>query len=289
MPAGDRQAPEVTLWEAFELTLNLHWRGSKNEEGASGAFMATIKVLGPEYAVERIDNRVVTALIEGWKRDGQAGGTVNRKLAALSKVCKTAHAAGMTRTPPPTFPRLREAPHRTRTVSDAELRALCEGSGEDYRPLWLFLADTGLRVGEAVDLEFRDWRVDLNNGQATVTVRESKSGSPRTVPLTKAAAAIVLRLAEQRGYSPENFIFGVTQRGVNAEWDSVRKMMDLQDDEQFVPHALRHTCATNLVKRGVPLAVVQRWLGHKTIAVTMRYAHVGDAQVFDAVKALEGA
>lgn len=279
MPAGDRQAPEVTLWEAFTLTLNLHWRGSKNEEGASGAFMATVKVLGPEFAVERIDNRVVTALIEGWKRDGQAGGTVNRKLAALSKVCKTAHAAGMTRTPPPTFPRLKEAPHRTRVVSPEELSAMSGVSGAGFDRFWKFLAETGLRVSEALALEWEDF--DRSNPHRSVTIRKSKSGSPRTVPLTRAAAEALDE------YQDKPWPF--TQHSVNREWDAAREALGLDIDTEFVPHALRHTCATNLVKRGVPLAVVQRWLGHKTIAVTMRYAHVGDEQVFDAVKALERA
>lgn len=269
----------ATIWEAFCLTLNLHWRGSKNEEGACGAFMATVKVLGPEFRVERIDNRVVTALVEGWKRDGQAGATVNRKLAALSKVCKTAHAAGMTRTPPPSFPRLREAPHRTRVVLPKELAAMCRVSGVAYGRFWRFLAETGLRVSEALALEWADF--DRSNPHKCVTIRKSKSGSPRTVPLTVRAADAL----DPRQDRPWPF----NQHSVNREWDAARELVGLDIDKEFVPHALRHTCATNLVKRGVPLAVVQRWLGHKTIAVTMRYAHVGDEQVFEAVKALEEA
>ena len=277
----EQEGSRKTIWDAFDLTLNLYWRGSKNEEGACGAFMAVVKVLGPGYEVGRIDNKVVTALVEGWKREGLAGGTVNRRLAALSKVCKTAHAAGMTDTPPPKFLRLREAPHRTRVVTEEELGALVEKSGGIYGKLWVFLHETGLRVSEALSLEWSD--VTLRVGASSVTVRESKSGSPRTVPLTRAAEEL-MRGTLAFGWSKP---FWVDQHSVNREWESVRAMMGLAGDKEFVPHALRHTCATRLVSNGVPLAVVQRWLGHKTIAITMRYAHVGDEQVMGAVKALE--
>ena len=274
----------TTIWDAFNLTLNLYWRGSKNEEGACGAFMATVKVLGPNFEVGRIDSRVITALIEGWKRDGQAGGTVNRKLAALSKVCKTAHAAGMLGTPPPVFPRLREAPHRTRVVTDGEFEALVNRSGTVFGKLWTVLLDTGMRVSEALSLEwadvdFADYAIDA----ARIVVRESKSGSPRTVPMTVRAREALLWTRARRFSVP----FPVFQGDVNREWAAVRDNMRLAHDEQFVPHALRHTCATRLVSRGVPLAVVQRWLGHKTIAITMRYAHVGDGEVFKAARTLE--
>jgi site-specific recombinase XerD len=63
--------------------------------------------------------------------------------------------------------------------------------------------------------------------------------------------------------------------------------MGLGEDNQFVPHALRHTCASRLVQRGVPLKVVQEWLGHKTILTTMRYAHLAQSNLMSAMQVLE--
>ncbi len=54
-----------------------------------------------------------------------------------------------------------------------------------------------------------------------------------------------------------------------------------------VAHALRHTCASRLVQRGVGLKVVQQWMGHKRIEVTLRYAHLSPTSLLEAVKVLE--
>ncbi len=64
-------------------------------------------------------------------------------------------------------------------------------------------------------------------------------------------------------------------------------VMELEHDDQFIPHCLRHTCASRLVQRGVPILVVQQWLGHKTIQMTMRYAHLCPTNLEEAVKVLE--
>jgi len=56
---------------------------------------------------------------------------------------------------------------------------------------------------------------------------------------------------------------------------------------QFVPHCLRHTCASRLVQREVNLKVVQQWMGQKSIQITLRYAHLTPSNLMDAVQILE--
>lgn len=53
-------------------------------------------------------------------------------------------------------------------------------------------------------------------------------------------------------------------------------------------HALRHSFASHLVQKGVPLKAVQELLGHSTIEMTMRYAHLAPAMLADAVAVLDG-
>src|SRR5690606_32424549 len=57
-------------------------------------------------------------------------------------------------------------------------------------------------------------------------------------------------------------------------WEQLRDHFGAKDDRAFVPHMLRHTCATRLVGRGVPLPQVMKWMGHRSIQVTMRYVYV---------------
>jgi site-specific recombinase XerD len=67
----------------------------------------------------------------------------------------------------------------------------------------------------------------------------------------------------------------------------VRAEMHLERDEEFVMHALRHTCASRLVNAGIDLYVVKEWLGHSSIQITERYAHLSPSKLVHAVEALE--
>ena len=102
--------------------------------------------------------------------------------------------------------------------------------------------------------------------------------------MTTGLVIVMNELMEVGGDSP----FGhIKQFEVNRTWSSIRDQMGLTDDKEFVPHSLRHTCASRLVQRGVPIVVVKEWLGHKTIQMTMRYAHLAPTNLLEAVGALE--
>ena len=91
-------------------------------------------------------------------------------------------------------------------------------------------------------------------------------------------------LRAQNGDRP----FGeISYWGFRHRWERVKTHMGQAADVQFVPHCLRHTCASRLVQRGVSIPVVQAWLGHKTIQMTMRYAHLAPKNLMDAASVLE--
>jgi site-specific recombinase XerD len=70
-------------------------------------------------------------------------------------------------------------------------------------------------------------------------------------------------------------------------WRWVRKEMGLEKDFEFILHCLRHTCASRLVNNGIDLYVVKEWLGHSTIQVTERYAHLSPGKLAHAASVLE--
>ena len=59
-----------------------------------------------------------------------------------------------------------------------------------------------------------------------------------------------------------------------ALWNEAKAEVGLGTDHQVVPHILRHTCASRLVQGGIDIRRVQMWLGHQTLQMTMRYAHL---------------
>ena len=113
--------------------------------------------------------------------------------------------------------------------------------------------------------------VDLEKG--TLLVPLSKSGKPRTISLSGAAAELISGLPS-RGKSDWLFPSPQTSRPCAAlyyPWDRIRKRAGLGD---LRLHDLRHSYASNLVNGGVSLYVVQQLLGHSNPRMTQRYSHL---------------
>ncbi len=246
---------------AVELTYQSRWAGSKDgERSRTRALYAGLELLTahPPFGYTQ-----AWAVREGLTQKGMAPGTVNRHLAAYFSVWRTCVQRGLLQHGPPSGVLLKEPRGRTRVVTDDELLALTGHMGLPGGLLATFLARTGCRVSEALGLTAAD--VDWN-GDA-VTFRDTKNGDDRTIPLPR----------DGRGYVGM-YVVGVSARPsqgeFNREWDRARRKMGLENDPGFVPHALRHTYASRLVNAGVPLPVVARLLGHRSIRTTMRYTHV---------------
>lgn len=143
------------------------------------------------------------------------------------------------------------------------------------------LIDTGMRVGELLNLQIKD--IDLREN--IISIWQNKGDLPRSVPMTQRVREIIAgRCSASRGL----VFYNLTRETLRYYWDRARSAMGLDDDDQFVPHALRHTCATRLVQSGVSLYVVQKILGHSSIQVTEKYAHLSQRELKEAIRVLQG-
>ncbi len=116
-----------------------------------------------------------------------------------------------------------------------------------------------------------------------ITVRRTgdfipKSASERPIPMVGDAFEVLTRLAAQRTDDVDGYAFTGTRGGrlngnhVSRRFKYYVRLAKLPERTRF--HSLRHTCASWLVQRGVSLPIVQAILGHSTIRVTQRYAHL---------------
>lgn len=138
---------------------------------------------------------------------------------------------------------------------------------------------TGLRLNEICNARW-SW-VDLDSGFLTVRNSDSfrtKSGSERAIPIAGEARRVLEALARRRKDKADGFIF-TNPEGGKLDGAYVSKRFRHYRSEAGLPkaihfHSLRHTCASWLVMRGVSLSVVQVMLGHSSIQITQRYAHL---------------
>lgn len=279
---GDSAAPQ-TMQQLFDKTYARYWANARSERTSCLNGQAVVRLLGDTLPPAKVDSARIDALILALEAQGNSGGTVNRKLCALSKMLTFAHERGWIPRKPK-IERRREAEHRIRFLTQDEESQLMQAFNHLGNPgmadLVVMLVDTGLRLSEALN---STW-ADLQDGWVRVWV--NKGDKPRSIPMT---TRVVEMLARRHGLDPASKgPFGQWSRfQVTHFWNQSRRLLGFEDDQQFIPHTLRHTFVSRLVQRGVNLKVVQELAGHKSISVTMRYAHLAPGHLVDAVKVLE--
>jgi integrase len=145
-------------------------------------------------------------------------------------------------------------------------------------PAVLLSINTGLRRGELLKLQWSS--IDLGRRWLTVEGGTSKTRQTRHVPLNDEAISLLNHWHEQSGGRER--VFAVST-GFKTAW---AKLLTRADISRFRWHDLRHHFASRLVQRGVPLNTVRDLLGHSSIAMSLRYAHLAPDQRCEAVSRL---
>ncbi len=198
--------------------------------------------------------------------------TVNRFLATLSHAFTVAirEWGWLDENPVRKVRRPTEPRGRVRFLSDDErerLLAACKESRNPYLyPVVLLALSTGARKGEIRWLTWRD--VDLT--RRVITLRKTKNGEIRLLPLAGRALEVITALAKVRRIDTD-LLF---PKGLEEAWLFALKRAEI-DDFRF--HDLRHSAASYLVMNGASLAEIAEVLGHRTLQMVRRYAHLSEA------------
>jgi integrase len=164
--------------------------------------------------------------------------------------------------------------------SAAELRRLYK-TDPIHASSWQFMANTGLRRREAMQLRW----TDVRDGSVWVVSRgesaRTKSGLWRQVPLSTAARGALRKL--KRG----NKTVYVLPRMARESWSRAFATAVERARLDGSLHSLRHSFAANLVTAGVSLRVVQKLMGHASIKTTEQYAHLAETALQKAVAGLK--
>lgn len=210
---------------------------------------------------------------EEGEEKGRSAATCNRYRAALSALFREATRRGFAHGNP-----VDEVIQRTEELrpvpflSAEDLERIAAAAPPWMRPAVVLAGETGLRRGEIGALSWRD--VDL--GRGSLTVRRSKNGTPREVPLTPRARAVLEETRAGRGAIPlvgaDPVLPDLQGRGLGRLSEEFGDVATKAGFEGLRFHDLRHGFASALAAAGVPIPTVGQLLGHRSIRTTMRYA-----------------
>jgi integrase len=224
-------------------------------------------------------------------KDGLANKTIKNYLSVLNRCLTCAYEWwGLTARPPeirwPKCP-----PPETDYLSPDECELLLSNAGGIVREMILMALRTGMRQGELKGLQWSsiDWVNRVVIVKHSRCDREKNIGAPksnrfRSIPLDADVYEILYRRKMSTGY-----VFTNAKGGpLNHSWltyylDKVCKKAGLR---RITWHVFRHTFASHLAMKGVPLNTVQVLMGHSTIMMTMRYAHVAPSAMRSAIELL---
>jgi integrase len=273
-----------------------HHAGARNTERQLGYL---VDFFGKDKLVTDITDDDLTKLV-AWRRGHRSRSgklispfTVNDATQQLRELFSQAKLWGVRFDHEPHWKRhwLKEAQERVRELHDEEGERLDAAMREDYGPFVAFAKASGLRLRECL---LRWSEVDWS---AKRIVKSGKGGKLVSIQITSAIREILWPL---RGHHPEHVFTYVGQRsrdgreqgglypltysGVQTAWRRLRKRAGV---EGFRFHDYRHNLGTKLLRETGNLKIAQRALNHASIRSTLRYTHVLDDEVADALERVQ--
>jgi integrase len=301
MKAGNyrdtKPAEDITLGHAIDRYLaEPLTKKRKNYKTEQGQLLWWKKELGnyalirvtPDLLAKKRDELASTLTDKGKER---TPATVNRYMATLSVLLTVIieEWCWLSETPLKFVRKLKEPRGRIRFLSDEERKALmheCRVSKNPHLYLIFILAiSTGARKTEILNLKWQD--IDLDTGRAIL--HETKNGERRTLYLTGLALTELHKHALKYALKSE-FVFpndaGTKPIVFKEAWLNAVKKAGIAD---FKFHDCRHSAASYLAMQGASPSEIAEVLGHKTLSMVKRYAHLSECHTQKVVESMNQA
>lgn len=275
---------KVLAQEAIDWYIN---HGQKDVR----SFKSRMSFIVEEFG-ERIADEIKPSEIDTWLgAHDWAPATKNRYKSVLSKTFKIALADGKVSSNPARLVQQRpENNARIRFLSNDEekvIRAAISKRCPRHMEELDIALNTGMRKSEQYSLEWPE----VSFRRKRIRLDETKNGSGREIPMNKTCLTALEALYARRPHDGR-----VCQSKYGEDLNDSRKWFELVigDAAKQIPsltgftwHCLRHTFISRLVMKGVDLRTVQELAGHKTISMTVRYAHLAPEHNQAAIEKLD--
>ena len=273
------------FFEEYALPFKKSWKGDR-------AFINVIKDFFGDRKIKDLTPRDVDAFraYVGKNVDGMKGKvtlhTVNHYHAELKAIINWVKKKRIYFGDNPAWglPMARVEKAKVRFLMPDEEKRLTPVVAKNTRlwPYYLLALHTGMRIGEICRVRIQDV---IRHPDPMIFVAHSKSQRSRYVPLSGAAMEIVANRIKSK--PPESLLLDCINRETVSQWfKECCKEAQVMD---FTFHCLRHTFASYMLGRGVPIYKVSKIMGHSTVIVTeQHYGHLDRSVLVEEIKHVEG-
>lgn len=259
------RTPKITLDEAIGRWLEQDASGLKSRD----SLVRKVRVILPYVGTMHLHE--IPAAAELVKAHGLKAGrkpaTINRHLAILRRVANLAYKSwGWLENPlGMKIQMLTGERQRHVYLSRPEIARLLKAADPDTKAAIRLALLSGLRRGEQLSLTSEMVH------EGAIHLADTKGGKPRTIPLPP-------------GVNMKRYPYWLTDSILRDGWEGARERAGLATVHW---HDLRHTYASLLAQNGASMALLRDLLGHSTLAMTSRYAHLARPDLAAAVAGLK--
>jgi integrase len=272
-----------TLSEATRVVYKRRKNGTKSATNFLIGMKHNIKALG-DLPVNKITRPLVNQMMDTLKQEHKnSNAVINQKMGYLRVVLQEMEEDGyieMIKFPKPRPTKNSKVHYLTEDMEKELLDYLVEHEYKAVKDIIECLIDLGCRVNELLGLEKRF--VDFDNNQ--INFNDRKNDQAVAVPMTNRVRDNLTNHCIGLKDFDKVFLYNYSE--LNAIWQKARKDLGYADKKFYTIHLCRHTCASRLVQRGVPILLVKDWLGHEDIENTMIYAHLAPKALHSVVEVL---
>ncbi|MBI4713374.1 MAG: site-specific integrase [Planctomycetes bacterium] len=218
--------------------------------------------------------------------------TVNHYLACLKTMLNKAIDWGLIKENPVRRVKLLKLNNeRQRFLSEKEYLLLRAHSPEHLKNVIDFAVNTGMRWGELRNITWGD----IDSERDVIIVRESKNNTSREIPINSVLRDVIAHIPKSIS---DPYVLRINRRrpGEGTRWKGAKPLGSVKTAfnnavkkagiKDFKFHDLRHTFASWCVMRGVDLVTLRQLLGHKSVKMVFRYAHLAESHKKEAVERL---
>jgi len=261
------------------------WLQETQQKKSHHSDVSIVKALQPLLTMRPLHEitRDVVARIAETKRKDSSPSRANRYVALVRAILRRAANEWEWLDKAPALRMYPEPKHRVRWLTPEQFGILLSELPEHQREAAIFAVATGLRQANVMGLEWS--QVNLESKTVWIYGDQAKGGRDIHVSLNETAVAVLQRQVGKHAKRVFTYQGEPYRRIYTKAWQKALKRAGI---ENFRWHDLRHTWASWLAQKGVPLNDIQEMGGWETASMVRRYAHLSPAHLAHRAQVLDG-